>query len=149
MAAVDASSKAERMRTSSFLRTSNRLAAATVPATAHDAAEQRKRERRYPWRKGTHVGLACSPLVLSRRFMMGRPKIMLLALAMTFAPALVRAGDANPPPPAPQVEPGEPSTLDGQGTPPDHTGTQTPGSTGWTGGSQEQNRTDPRVGSPA
>ena len=78
-------------------------------------------------------------------------RIMLLALALTIAPVMARSEERGPPAaPTPQAQPGEPATVDHpQGTPPDHSGTETRGVTGWTGAVKEQKQTGADVGSRA
>jgi hypothetical protein len=80
---------------------------------------------------------------------MSHPKTILVVLATAMAPVLAQAEERSQPQPAPHSQPAESSGPDGKGTPQDHTGTKERGSTGWTGGSREQNKTEPDVGSRA
>jgi opacity protein-like surface antigen len=79
--------------------------------------------------------------------MISRPGFM-FALAVSVAALLSLAMEHARAQPAGE-NPAESSVPDNKGTPQNHTGTKGRGSTGWTGGSREQTKAEPGVGSRA
>src|SRR5262249_22800806 len=94
------------------------------------------------------VGLACFLSVTNERPMTSRRGLVLFALAVTIAAVLSLAVEHAWPQHL-AGQPAESSRPDNKGTPQDHEGARERGSTGWTGGSRDQTKTKPGVGSRA